>query len=219
MIASVNKMMRKNFINFQQCCFFHSMCRYRFLNIFKKMCTFKTCLVLFSFSCSYLLCFFLCCSPLREGDAEDQEHISKRRRRTNYFYFLLRKDEKHVAYWCNKWYIVSVSPRHCLWSVIFLISKSRANWYGPLSSKTLHQSSASIEKWTGATDQWSLNYTFRSPKFGHSFNKCQRRIIIQFVLVGCVLYKQQIVCLEIWECASLSSQWRDLIRVWFNCLN
>lgn len=131
--------------------------------IYKWMCTFKTCLVLFSFSCHIaLLCFVLFSAPwpMRRRRAEEQEHRFRKERRKNYFYFLLPQRPKSTSYWCNKWYIGTGSPRHCLWSV-FLISKSRANFYGPHSSKTMHQSLTVTENSTVATQsQRSFRFSF-----------------------------------------------------------
>lgn len=196
------------------------MYRYRFLYIHTKINVhvWDVSRVVFFFLFMFaLLCFVWCCFPLRdlcEGDAEEQEHIvDAKERKKNYFYFFAAPQRrKNTSYWCNKWFIVTVSPRHCLWSV-FLISKSRANLYGPLSSKTLHRSLALVENSSASQRSVIITLPFRWYIYFDctlESNKCQYRIIIEFILVGCVLCKQRVS----FPANEVISSW-----IWFNCLN
>lgn len=199
-------MMRKNFISFQQCCFPFNVpipiSIYTYKNKCARLGRVSCCFLFPVHVCFTLFCLMLFSAPWpmwrRRRGARTYCRCEGEEKKL-FLFFAAPQRRRNTSYWCNKWYIVTVSPRHCLWSV-FLISKSRANLYGPLSSKTLHRSLALVENSSASQ---------RSVIFLES-NKCQCRIIIEFILVGCVLCKQRVS----FPANEVISSW-----IWFNCLN
>lgn len=134
-------MMRKNFIGAQQCCFPFNVPKpislSLYLHIYKNKCA-----RLRHVSCCFhfpvriaLFLFSAAPRPMwrRRWGTRSQFGTKEKKKIKTISIFYSAKTE-NTSNWCNKWCVVTVSPRHCLWPM-FLNSKSRAIFMGhfPLS--------------------------------------------------------------------------------------